>query len=89
MGNDGLRVMAQYLSGMVCLGLSCVLVHFALFFAAPLFDHTTFQGSKTRVSLHFYFSPGGHTHYENSIWRFLFVWGFFFPPWFLHTIQMD
>ena len=37
-----------------------------------------FQGSKTRVSLHFYFSPGGHTHYENSIWCFLFVWGFFF-----------
>lgn len=38
--------MAQYLSGMVCLGLSCVLVHFALFFAAPLFDHTTFKGAK-------------------------------------------
>lgn len=69
-----------------------VLVRFALFFAAPLFDHTTFQGSKTRMSLHFYFSPGGHTHYENSVWRFFvvcFLGDFFFPSWFLHTVQKD
>ena len=81
-------MMAQYLSGRVCLGLSYVLVHFALFsFATPLFDHTTFQRSKTQVSLHFSFSPGGQTHYESSIWLFLFaLGGRFFPPWFLHTI---
>ena len=63
---------------------SRVLVRFALFSLLLLSLIIPLFKGAARMSLHFYFSPGGHTHYENSVWRFFVVC--FFGDFFFSSL---